>query len=55
LTRIHPSPSFSSFARYLRNKPTNATSCAIAAESIDEIHRKRAQFLIVRWLMRIYV
>ena len=35
LIRTHPSPSFSSFVRYLRNKPTNANSCAVAAESID--------------------
>ncbi len=51
LTRIHPSPSFSSFVRCLRSKPTNADSCAIAVEASTtkmladgfEIHRKRAQ------------
>src|SRR5882757_5552145 len=32
LTRTHPSPSCSSFVRYLRKKPTNANSHAIAAE-----------------------
>ena len=36
LTRTRPSPSFSSFVRYLRNKPTNANSCAIAAAEASQ-------------------
>jgi hypothetical protein len=32
LTRTRPSPSFSNFVPSLRNKPTNADSCAGAAE-----------------------